>query len=396
MFNTSQIIAQDNYRLFIILAAGSLTPMAGGVVAPVLPDLITYLNIDLVLAGSLVSMHSLTIAIFAPFLGILADKIGPSKLLIPGLIAYGFFGVLGAFMTTFWPLLLTRALLGIAAGAIAASSLGLLAQMYEGERQQTAIGYATAALTITGMIYPLLGGIVGANNWQYAFYLYGLAIPLGIMGKGAFSGQQTTKKKAQSLNLGEQFSELFNNSLIWLALLIIALASLTMYAAIIYTPLYLKNTFSTPAELNGLVLALKAVGATIISAFGAKLIAKFLGQRGAIALGFGIMALMLAIVPNLPLFQLVFLTAICFGMGFGLALPNLYSILANIAPEKLKSTVLAAGTGFGFLGQFFAPVILGPILGFSGLESVFYAAAIIALFSGSILLTTHLHQMIRK
>jgi MFS transporter, ACDE family, multidrug resistance protein len=386
MFNTSKIIAQDNYRLLIILAAGSLTPMAGGVLAPVLPDLIAYLQIDPVLAGSLVSMHSLTIAIFAPFWGILADKIGPNKVLVPGLISYGLFGILGALMGTFWPLLLTRALLGVSAGAIAASSLGLLAQMYDGEARQTAIGYATATLTITGMIYPLLGGIIGSNHWQYAFYLYGLAIPLGMMGQSLFSGEKTTKKKSPSLNLGGQFSQLFNNSLIWLVLLTIALASLVMYAAIIYTPLYLKNTFSTPAELNGLVLALKAVGATIISAFGAKLIAKFVSQRGAIALGFGMMGLMLIIVPNIPIFQLVFFTSICFGMGFGLAMPNLYSILANIAPEKLQSTVLAAGTGFGFLGQFFAPLVVGPILALSGLESVFYGTAIIAMLSGLILL----------
>ncbi len=386
MFNTSKMWAQDNYRLFIILAAGSLTPMAGGVVAPVLPDLIAYLHLDPVLAGSLVSMHSLTIALAAPLFGILADKMSPTKVLVPGLISYGIFGILGGFMTTFWPLLLTRALLGIASGAIAASSLGLLAQMYDGEERQTAIGYATATLTITGMIYPLLGGIVGSDHWQFAFYLYGMAIPLGIMGEGIFSGTETTKKKTSSFNLGGQISELFNNSLIWLVLLTIALASLVMYSAIIYTPLYLKNTFSTPAELNGLVLALKAVGATIISAFGAKLIAKFISQRGAIALGFGMMALMLIIVPNVAIFQLVFVTAICFGMGFGLVLPNLYGILANVAPLKIQSTVLAAGTGVGFLGQFFAPVILGFILSFSNLESVFYATAIIAMLSGCILL----------
>jgi MFS family permease len=385
MFNTSKM-AQDNYRLFVILAAGSLTPMAGGVVAPILPDLIAYLELDPVLAGSLVSMHSLTIALFAPFLGILADKVGAAKVLIPALISYGVFGVLGGFIETFWPLLLTRALLGMAAGGIAAASLGLLAQMYDGDERQTAIGYATATLTITGMIYPLLGGVIGSYHWQYAFYLYGLAIPLGIMGEFVFERQTTTQKKSLSLNFANHLNDLLGNNLLWLVLVTIALASSIMYAAIIYTPLYLHQTFSTPAELNGLVLALKAVGATIISAFGAKHIARFTSQQGAIALGFGIMALMLILVPNLPIFQLVFITAICFGMGFGLVLPNLYSMLANIAPPKIQSTILAAGTGFGFLGQFFAPIILGPILGVSSLPIVFYVAAIIAMTSGLLLL----------
>ncbi len=382
MLNTSKMLVQDNYRLFVILAAGSLTPMAGGVVAPVLPDVIEYLNIDPVLAGGLVSMHSLTIALFSPFLGILADKISPTKVLVPALICYGLFGVAGAFMPGFWTLLFTRALLGAAAGAIAAASLGLLAQMYEGENRQTAIGYATATLTITGMIYPLLGGLIGSSNWKFAFYLYALAIPLGILGELVFSNQENLHKKSQSFSLSGDIKELLSNSKVWYLLVTIALASLVMYAAIIYTPLYLKNTFDTTAELNGLVLALKAVGATIISAIGAKYLAKIISQQGAIALGFGTMALMLILVPNLPVFKLVFLTAIFFGMGFGLVLPNLYSVLANIAPQKFQSTVLAAGTGCGFLGQFFAPVILSPILAMNGLESVFYGAAIIAMLSG--------------
>jgi len=36
--------------------------------------------------------------------------------------------------------------------------------MYEGQARSKALGYATSTLTITGIIFPLLGGWVGATG----------------------------------------------------------------------------------------------------------------------------------------------------------------------------------------------------------------------------------------
>jgi MFS family permease len=97
------------------------------------------------------------------------------------------------------------------------------------------------------------------------------------------------------------------------------------------------------------------------------------------------MALTLITIPLLHQLSWIVLTAVFFGVGFGIVLPTLYSALANLAPSNLKSSVLAAGTGAGFLGQFLSPVLLGPVLGYGGLEGVFYAAAIVALGAGLLL-----------
>ena len=135
------------------------------------------LNIDLAWGGTLASFHCLTLALSSPLLGLLADKIGPSRVLFPAMTFYGIFGVVGAWMPNFWSLLVVRGLLGIACGGLAASCLGVLGRLYEGEERTRMLGFATAVLTITGIVYPLLGGLVGNNDWQYAFYLNGIAFP---------------------------------------------------------------------------------------------------------------------------------------------------------------------------------------------------------------------------
>jgi predicted MFS family arabinose efflux permease len=372
-----------NYKLYVLLAAGSLTTMAGGVVAPVLPEMVKQLHLDPALAANLVSVHCLTLALFSPLLGILADRVGRLRVLVPSLLFYALFGVAGAFMQSFWPLLVTRGLLGAASGGIAAAGLGLLGNMYEGEKRSQALGYATSTLTIAGIIFPLLGGSVGATQWQFAFYLYGLGLPLAVLAALTLREKPPTiQKKAIAKDSNSKLKTVLGHPHTLRLLLILGLASVSMYAVVIYAPMYLKETIAAGTALNGIVLASRAVGAAAVSAFGAKRLARTFGAQRAIAIGFGLMAVTLTTIPLLHQLSWILLTAVFFGVGFGIVLPTLYSTLANLAPSALKSSVLAAGTGAGFLGQFLSPILLAPVLRYGGLEGVFYAAAIVSIVAG--------------
>lgn len=372
-------------RLLVLLAAGSLTTMAGGVVAPILPEMVQQLQLKPGLAANLVTMHCLTIALFSPPLGILADRVGRLRVLVWSLLLYALCGTAGAWMQSFWPLLVSRGLLGAASGGIAAAGLGLLGSMYEGQARSQALGYATSTLTITGIVFPLLGGWVGATHWQFAFYLYGLGLPLALLAKLILK-EHRKQNRAKAVEPGQKLSQVLGlPQALWL-LLILGLASISMYAVVIYAPLYLKATIGAGAMLNGIVLASRAIGAAVVSALGARRLSKKLGLSKATAVGFGLMALTLGMIPFQIQLHWILVSAVLFGVGFGIVLPNLYSALANLAPSKLRSSVLAAGTGAGFLGQFLSPILLGPVLGYAGLKGVFYAAAGVSFIAGVLLL----------
>jgi len=372
-------------RLLVLLAAGSLTTMAGGVVAPILPEMVQILHLDPRFAGNLVSLHCLTIALASPPLGILADRIGRLRVLIPSLILFALFGMAGALMNSLGPLLVSRGLLGAASGGIAAASLGLLGSMYEGKARSQALGYATSTLTITGIAFPLLGGLVGAINWRFAFLLYGLGLPVALVANLLLNQKQPKQALSTPGSTRKQLAQVLQYPQIWLLLLIIGLNSVAMYAVVIYAPLYLKQTIGAGTLLNGIVLASRAVGAALVSAIGSRYLAQSLGTAKAIAVGFALMAVTLVTIPFLNQIGWILLTAILFGVGFGITLPNLYDSLASLAPNELGSSVLAAGTGVSFLGQFLSPILLGPLLTFSGMEGVFYAAAGVTVIAGLLL-----------
>jgi MFS transporter, ACDE family, multidrug resistance protein len=311
---SNNFLKLNDPKLLILLASGSLTTMAGGVVAPVLPDIVQQLQLDPGLAGNLVSFHCLTLAVFSAPLGILADRTGRVKVLVASLLCYAVFGTAGAFMSSFLPLLITRGLIGAASGGIAAASLGLLGSKYEGEARSVALGYATSTLTITGILFPLLGGWVGDSHWQFAFYLYALGIPLAGLAMVFLQENRPAKSTEKNDKLSQILKQ---HQTLWL-LFTLVLVSVAMYSVVIYAPLYLKATISAGAVLNGVVLASRAIGAAVVSAFGSKWLAQKLGLPKAIALGCTLMAITLIFIPLLHQLIPIILTAIAFGVGFGM------------------------------------------------------------------------------
>lgn len=378
-------VQREPNRLFLILATGALITMTGGVVAPILPQVITDLNFDRALATHLVSVHALTLALFSPLLGFFADTISPIRVLVPSLILYGIFGTVGAFLSNFWLLLASRALLGATAGGIAAGALGLLGKLYDHESRAQAIAYATAILTISGIVFPLLGGGVGSIDWRYAFVTYSIAFPLALLCNRAFSESKQLKTSDPVKLPSELRAVLLSASVIEL-LLFVSLTAAIMYAVVIYAPLYLQQTLSLGTIENGILLAIRALGAALVSAFASKTIVKKLSINGAIALGFALMGLSLFSIPLLGQFPLLLLSAMVFGVGFGLVLPNLYTSLSNLAPKTVRSSVLAIAIGTSFLGQFLSPILFSPILERLDLTGVFNTAASLAWISGIFLL----------
>ncbi|MBE9178279.1 MFS transporter [Oculatella sp. LEGE 06141] len=367
--------------LLVLLVAGCLTTMTGGVVSPVLPEIVLQLQLDPRWAGTLVSMHALMIAVFTPLLGILADRVGKLRVLLPALLLYAVCGVAGGFMNSLVPLLASRALLGVASGGIAAASIGLLGNLYSGEARSRVLGYATSAMTTASILIPLLGGWVGSFGWRYAFYLYGLSLPTALFAALILQDNRSKSSVGITADEGAKLTQVLRKPQAIRLYLTLLLAAAIVYSVVIYTPLYLKEVIGAGPALNGCVLAVRAIGAAIVSAVLATRLAKRLGTEEAIALGFCVMAVTLATIPFLHHLHWILPTAVLFGMGFGVVVPNVYDSLASLAPSELRASVLAIGTGLNSMGQFLSPLFLGPVWKYSGLTTVFYVAAGVAVAS---------------
>lgn len=117
------------------------------------------------LAGSLITM------------GAIGDRIGRRRLLLLGATAFSLASLLAAFSSSAGMLILSRALLGVAAAALAPSTLSLLRTMFVDERQRTlAVGIWIASFSVGAAIGPLVGGVLLEYFWWGSVFLAALPV----------------------------------------------------------------------------------------------------------------------------------------------------------------------------------------------------------------------------
>lgn len=361
--------------LIVLLGAGALSSTTGGVVDPIFPEVVESLAIDPRWVGVVASTHILMTALAGPVMGLLADRLGKRPILLACLVAYGIFGLAGGLATSVPALMASRALVGVASGGLAAASIGWVSALYDGQSRTITLGYTASALATASVIFPLLSGAVGSLGWRWSFLLYGLALPMAAIAAWLLRHD----RGGDRANLG-QLATLRATLGQWpirVACLGLGLASAFFAVVIIYAPLHFKATIGATPLLNGEILAARAVGAAIMSAFGASRLARAVGTHRAIAVGLGAMGLALGTIPLFLDARLILLDALLFGIGFGTVMPNLYDWLSQMAPASTRATVLAIGNGCAALGHFLSPLLLGPIWKYQG-TAVFYVAAIAA------------------
>jgi MFS transporter, DHA2 family, multidrug resistance protein len=125
----------------------------------------------------IVDIYGFLVAGFLIPMGTLGDRIGRRRLLLIGAAAFGAASVLAAFSSSAGMLIAARALLGIAGATLAPSTLSLIRNMFENDRQRTvAIGIWITSFSVGAAIGPLVGGLLLESfHWSSVFLL---AVPV--------------------------------------------------------------------------------------------------------------------------------------------------------------------------------------------------------------------------
>jgi DHA2 family multidrug resistance protein-like MFS transporter len=122
------------------------------------------------LAGCLITM------------GTLGDRIGRRRLLLIGAAAFGVASVFAAFSTSAEMLIVSRALLGVAAATLAPSTLSLIRNMFLDPKERTvAIGVWIASFSAGGAIGPLVGGILLSHFWWGSVFLVAIPVMMALL-----------------------------------------------------------------------------------------------------------------------------------------------------------------------------------------------------------------------
>jgi len=133
----------------------------------------SFTDLQWVLSG-----YALVLAVFQLTAGSLADLFGRKRLFVGGLCLFSAASGLCALAPSAGALIGARALQGLGAAIVFPSSLGLLAQEFEGAQRGRALGIWGAVIGLAFAAGPLVGGLLVAPfGWQAIF---ALGVVLGV------------------------------------------------------------------------------------------------------------------------------------------------------------------------------------------------------------------------
>ncbi|MQS39445.1 MFS transporter [Streptomyces katsurahamanus] len=124
---------------------------------------------------------------FLVTMGTLGDRIGRRKLLMIGASVVGVASLLAAFSTSAEMLIVTRALLGVAAATLMPSTLALISNMFQDARQRGRAIAVWASCFMGGTaLGPVAGGVLLEYWWWGSVFLLGVPVMLILLVSAPF------------------------------------------------------------------------------------------------------------------------------------------------------------------------------------------------------------------
>ena len=310
--------------------------------------------------------------LFSLFFGVLADRLGRKKVLIPSLILFGIAGGACALVRDFHILLLLRFFQGMGASALGTLAPTILSDLYSGKSRTVVMGYNASVLNVGTASYPAIGGAVATFGWYYPFLLPLTAIPLGIAILMFLKNPEPKDHKAITEYVRGTLKSIMKKQVIGI-FLVGTISFFVLYGSyLMFFPIILDTSFDASPFTIGMIMSLTSVTAAVMASQIKHLVKRY-DERVLLRAGFLLYALGMLIVPFLTtIWHFVFPTMI-YGIGMGINIPCITSILASLAPFEHRAAFLSMNSMMLRVGQTLGPMIMGLAAGIGGTAAVFYA-----------------------
>ncbi|MEB3371552.1 MFS transporter [Saccharopolyspora mangrovi] len=361
--------------LVTLLLASTLGVMAGSVISPVVEVIRGDFGVSGTAAGLVVTAHALAVAVTSPLIGRAIDHCGVRIPLAAGLVLYGISGGAGLFTTSYPALIASRLVFGIGAAAVFTGTTVALLQLFTGPRRDRVMGWRSAANSVGGLVWPLLGGTLGGLSWHAPFAIYLVGLPLGVAAVLALphtAPHRAARTRGGVLALVRQSPAVLGFYALQAA------ASIFLYTMVVFLPqrladLGIREPLMVSLYLVVMTGAISSLVGLVYAPLRARLSYAALLRTAALAWAGAFTVLGTVDHPVLLLAGPALL-----GLGQGLSLPSLTVLVNESAPPALRgqATSLAGTVIFG--GQFLSPLLLGPLIGATSSTVGFLTAAVMA------------------
>ena len=228
-------------------------------ITPAFPQIARELNLSSQSVGLLIIAFTTPGVILAPFIGIVADRYGRKRILIPSLFLFGIAGGACSIFSSFDILIIFRLLQGIGAASLGMLNVTIIGDLFSGQKRTEAMGYNVSVLGIGAASYPAIGGAIALVGWRYIFLLPLLAIPIGFLAIFSLNNPEPSSKQNIKQYLVKSWEVLSEPQVISLFLVSVTTFIIIYGAFMTYLPFFMDKSFKSSSLVNGLVLSVMSL-----------------------------------------------------------------------------------------------------------------------------------------
>ena len=343
-------------------------------ITPAFPKIVKELNISVKDVGLLITAFSLPGILLVPFLGVVADRWGRKRIIIPSLMLFGIAGGLCFFVRDFKLLLVLRLIQGIGAAPLGSLTVTIIGDIYSRKELVAAMGYNSSIRSIGSAGYPAIGGALAMMGWHYPFILPVIAIPIGFFVLFNLKVPEPENKLHIREHLNIVWKKLRSRQIVGLLVIGIIIFIMLFGSYMTCFPLLLGNSFAASPLIIGLIMASISLIAAFTSSQLGKII-KLFSRKTILKISFFLYTLALLIIPLVSQLWLFFIPVIIFGIAHGMSIPVIQALFAEAAPLKYRATFMSV-SGMTFrVGQTLGPFLMGLVIGIWGIGGAFFTGA---------------------
>lgn len=335
------------------------------ILSPILPMIGNQLDIADAVLGTLVSVYSLMVGIFAILAGPVSDKVGRRRILILGCGTMTLALSLHGLVVGYYSFLAVRIFAGSAGGILSGAAVSYIGDYFPYERRGWATGWVMSGAAV-GQIVGIPLGIVMASRFgvRSPFYLFAATMAVTVLLLFFRVPQPDVRLRRDRLSVSRAASEymamLRRSEVAWAAAAFFMMF-LGVSIFVIYLPTWLERDVGVTGDQIALMFLIGGV-ANVLTGPQAGRLSDRIGRKGIILLAcVGLSIMMLGtvrlVVGPLSAYVFFFVTMILVAMRIS----PFSALLTALVSDERRGSLMSLTVALGQLGFALGGAVAGPL-----------------------------------
>ena len=371
----------------MLLAANAVIALGYGLIAPALPLFASTFGVTFTAVSAVISAFAVMRLLFAPATGRLVTVLGERRIYLTGLAIVAASTFACAFASTYWQLLVFRALGGIGSTMFSISAMALLIRLAPPDLRGRASGYFSAGFLIGSLTGPLVGAALVGFGLKLPFIVYAAALVVAAIGVGTMLppvpapevvvDESTPEATARPVEAVSFTTALRDRAYRAVLASNFAQGWASMGVRIALVPLFIKEGLGQSDQWAGLILAVYAAGNIVAILVAGRLSDRF-GRRPVLIPGLTIAAASTAVLGYAPNLATAAALTVVAGIGSGLFAPTHQAALGDVLGNRQRGGSALAAYGMSSdLGAVTGPLAAGAVATYWGFGPAFVMTGLV-------------------